>query len=183
MKLIQPGNSKLKSMLMFNLPATKQVCNRICAGCYAAREQVRFPSTLAVRNSRYQAAQSPDFASRMISELSSKRKLPTHFRIHASGEFFSQAYVDSWVLITQAFPTITFYAYTKRLRDFNFSNLQSLPNFVLINSLHFGTLNYGTTPPPSAFVCPSATATCGQSCIFCMTKGQADTHGVYFLKH
>lgn len=33
MKLIQKGNSKLHNMYMWNMPATKEVCNRICPGC------------------------------------------------------------------------------------------------------------------------------------------------------
>lgn len=185
MKLIQPGNSKLVNMYMFNLPATQAVCNRLCPGCYAAREQTRFPAVLSARESRFAAAQQPDFASRIISEISRLRKPPQHFRVHASGEFFSQAYIDSWATIASAFPAITFYAYTKRLADFDFSALSSLPNFVLINSLHFGKLNYGplSAAPAGAFICPhSATVTCGQHCTYCMTK-QAQHNGVFFKKH
>ena len=185
MKLIQPGNSKLKGMYMFNIPASKAICATICPGCYAHKEQIRFPATLAARESRYQASLQPDFSSQIISELSSLRKLPTHFRIHASGDFYSQTYIDSWLTIAQAFPTITFYAYTKRLKHFDFSQLSSLPNFILINSLQFGSLNYGplSSAPANAFICPSHTgATCGQSCQFCMSK-TAQTNSVYFVKH
>ena len=183
MTLIQRGNTKLSTMYMFNLPVTKAVCNRICPSCYAAREQVRFPATLAARTARLTAASQPDFPTRVIAELTALRKPPRFFRIHASGEFFSQQYIDHWATIIAATPHITFYAYTKRLADFDFSALQQLPNLVLINSLHFGQLNYGTTPPAGAFVCPSATETCGVSCQYCQTKGAADVHGVYFQQH
>lgn len=185
MKLIQKGNSKLHNMYMFNLPATHAICNRICPGCYAAREQTRFPAILTARESRYTASIAPTFASTIISEINSLRTKPPYFRIHASGEFYSQAYIDSWHTIASAFPSITFYAYTKRLAHFDFSSLSSLPNFVLINSLHFRGLNYGpiSSAPADAFICPSHSgATCGDSCTYCMTK-TAQTNSVWFIKH
>lgn len=185
MKLIQKGNSKLHNMYMFNLPATHAICNRICPGCYAAREQTRFPAILTARESRYTASIAPTFASTIISEINSLRTKPPYFRIHASGEFYSQAYIDSWHTIASAFPSITFYAYTKRLAHFDFSSLSSLPNFVLINSLHFRGLNYGpiSSAPTDAFICPSHSgATCGDSCTYCMTK-TAQANSVWFIKH
>lgn len=185
MKLIQKGNSKLHNMYMFNLPATHAICNRICPGCYAAREQTRFPAILTARESRYTASIAPTFASTIISEINSLRTKPPYFRIHASGEFYSQAYIDSWYTIASSFPSITFYAYTKRLAHFDFSSLSSLPNFVLINSLHFRGLNYGpiSSAPTDAFICPSHSgATCGDSCTYCMTK-TAQANSVWFIKH
>lgn len=185
MKLIQKGNSKLHNMYMFNLPATHAICNRICPGCYAAREQTRFPAILTARESRYTASIAPTFASTIISEINSLRTKPLYFRIHASGEFYSQSYIDSWHTIASSFPSITFYAYTKRLAHFDFSSLSSLPNFILINSLHFRGLNYGpaSSAPADAFICPSHSgATCGDSCTYCMTK-TAQTNSVWFIKH
>lgn len=185
MKLIQKGNSKLHNMYMFNLPATHAICNRMCPGCYAAREQTRFPAILTARESRYTASIAPTFASTIVSEINSLRTKPLYFRIHASGEFYSQAYIDSWYTIASSFPSITFYAYTKRLAHFDFSSLSSLPNFILINSLHFRGLNYGpaSSAPADTFICPSHLgATCGDSCTYCMTK-TAQTNSVWFIKH
>ena len=185
MKLIQPGNTKLNNTMMFNLPATLEVCGRLCAGCYAAREQVRFPSILVARDNRYLASQQSDFADKIIAELTKLKKKPLYFRIHASGEFYSQTYINHWQKIASSFPSITFYAYTKRLQDFDFTQLSSLPNFVLINSLHFGKLNYGpeSAAPTNAFICPSSSSIkCGIHCSYCMTK-TAQTNGVYFRKH
>lgn len=36
-------------------------------------------------------------------------------RIHDSGDFFSQDYLDAWKAIAAAFPSVIFYAYTKSL--------------------------------------------------------------------
>ena len=185
MRLIQPGNSKLHNTFMFNIPATKPVCNRICKGCYAAREQVRFPAVLAAREKRLEASKQATFPSTICGEISRLRNKPKYFRLHASGEFYSQAYVNFWTMIAKANPDIMFYTYTKRLNDFDFSNLSSLDNFVLINSLHFGKLNYGpiADAPANAFVCPhSDTVRCGVECTYCMGK-EAQTNGVYFKKH
>ena len=185
MKLIQPGNSKLHNMYMFNLPAGQSTCGRLCPKCYAHREQIRFPSVLTARTSRLVASQSPTFSTAIIDELNSLRKLPKYFRVHASGDFYSQSYLDAWTTIAQSFPTVTFYAYTKRLKHFDFSTLKSLPNFVLIDSLHFGGLNYGpiSAAPAGAFICPSSQgATCGQSCTYCMSK-TAQSNSVYFPAH
>lgn len=172
-------------MYMWNMPATKLQCGRICPNCYARREEARWPSVRKAREARYQASLQPDFSSRIIAELRALRKPPKYFRVHASSEFYSQSYIDSWVTIAKAFPTITFYTYTKRLKDFDFSTLSSLPNFILINSLQFKGLNYGSISqaPTGAFICPSYQgATCGLSCVYCMTK-TAQANGVWFVKH
>ena len=189
-KLIQKGNAKLGTkMYMFNLPATREVCGRVCNGCYAVKEQTRFPAVTKARQQRYEAALQPDFASRVKSELSALKTKPSYFRVHASGEFFSQIYVNDWHRIASAFPDITFFAYTKRKKNFNFENLEALPNFILIDSFHFGGLNYSTLDkaPTNAFICPdqkgATDVQCGTTCTWCQTKGCADTQGVFFLKH
>ena len=185
MKLIQPGNSKLHNAYMFNLPATKEVCNRACPGCYAAREQVRFPVILEARTKRLNASKDTSFSTTIITELASLKTKPKYFRVHASGEFYSQDYISHWELIAKEFPQITFYAYTKRINDFDFSALSASPNFVLINSLQFNKLNYSKLEdaPKEAFICPSSKEVlCGEHCVYCMTK-TAQTNGVWFIKH
>lgn len=186
MELIQKGNAKLKSMYMWNMLTSKEICGRECPNCYSLREQIRFPSVVKARTARYEASKKPNFAIKIIEELNKLRNKPKYFRIHASSEFYSQSYIDSWQTIIEAFPSITFYAYTKRLNDFDFTSISSLSNFVLINSLHFGKLNYGTLEeaPKNSFICPSYQgATCGDSCTYCQTKGLADVRGVWFVKH
>lgn len=187
MKLIQRGNSKLPGMYMFNIITSHEVCNRTCKGCYSLKEQVRFPSVAKARQTRYEATLQPDFHTKVIAELSKLRKPPKHFRLHASGEFYNQPYVNSWYKIASAHPSITFYAYTKRLRDFDFSKLKSLPNVVIIDSFHYGGLNYGplSRAPSNAVICPQGedkSITCGVSCQLCMNKSIEQT-GVFFKQH
>ncbi len=183
--LIQKGNSKLNNTYMFNIVANKSVCGRECPGCYAISEQVRYKSVLKVRNERWTASARSNFADIVHYELKNLTTRPKYFRIHASGEFYAQHYVDSWTRIAKANPDIIFYVYTKRIEHFDFSEFKNLKNTVLINSLHFGRINYGSleAAPKKAFICPvSKNILCGVNCTHCMTK-EAETNSVYFIKH
>ena len=187
MKLLKYENNKLKQQFIFTLPAGMSTCNRICPGCYAMKSQVRFPAALAYRNCMLIASQQPDFADHIIAELSSTRRSARTVRLHESGEFYSQAYIDKWLTIATALPQFTFYAFTKRLADFNFSKLAALPNFVLINSLQHGGLNYAPLANlrSNVFTCPAITGhtvTCGITCKYCQTK-KAQYNSVQFVVH
>lgn len=189
MELIQKGNTKLAEagILMFNLPASKEVCGRECAGCYAIKEQKRWPSVIAARNKRLEASKEADFEQRITKELAKRINQPKYFRVHSSGDFYSQDYVDVWVRLAQAHPHITFYAYTKRFKKFDFAQLTAQNNFVLINSMMHGVLNYGPVEaaPKGVFVCPDqpkSETVCGVTCNYCMTK-TAQKSAPYFRKH
>jgi hypothetical protein len=189
-KLLQRGNAKLgKSTLMWNMTTSTVQCGRACKGCYSAAEEKRWPNVRTARQKRYEASLQLDFVALVKSELSSLKTLPKYLRIHASSEFYDQPYVNKWHSIASAFPTVTFFAYTKRLKDFDFTALKSLSNVCIIDSFHFGGLNYGkiTKAPTTAFVCPDqkgvTNVQCGETCTYCMVKGLADTNGVYFVEH
>ena len=187
-RLIQWGNSKLSTMLMFNIPASMAVCGRICKGCYSFKAYRIYPNVLPAQESRYQASLEDNFVDRVCAEISRVRKSFSFFRVHASaGEFYSQEYVDKWYSIAKRNPDTVFYAYTKRVKDFNFEDLSSLPNFVLINSLQYKRLNYGpiSKAPKGSFICPDqrgAKIVCGVDCTYCMSK-DAETAAPYFKEH
>lgn len=61
----------------------------------------------------------------MIAELRRVRK--TYIRIHDSGDFYSQAYLDKWVTIIKANPAKRFYCYTTSLH-LNWDGYDSLAN-------------------------------------------------------
>lgn len=187
MKLLKYENSKLKQQFIFTLPAGMSTCNRVCPGCYAMKSQVRFPAALAYRNTMLQASQQPDFADRIIAELSTTRRSARTVRLQESGDFYAQHYIDSWYTIATALPHFTFYAFTKRLADFDFSALSALPNFILINSLQYGGLNYAPQAQlrNNIFICPATTghaAICGVTCKYCQTK-TAQHRAPQFVKH
>lgn len=187
MKLLKYGNAKLHNTLVFNLPAGMSTCNRICPGCYAIKFQKLYPNVLPYRNRMLEASQQPDFVTQISADIASCRKPFKYVRIHESGEFYSQDYIDKWYTITKSFPQYIFYAYTKRTADFDFTSLSSLPNFVLIDSLMHGGLNYAksTQLSSSIFTCPatlSKTVRCGVECSYCMSK-TAQHSGVQFVRH
>ena len=186
-KLLKWQNSKLKQQFIFTLPAGMSTCNRVCPNCYALKAEVRFPAAHAYRLRMLEASRQPDFAQRIITELSTTHRSARTVRIHESGEFYSQWYVNSWHTIALALPQFTFYAFTKRLNDFDFSALLALPNFILINSLQHGGLNYAplTNLRSDLFTCPVTLGKpliCGVTCKYCQTK-QAQYNGIQFVKH
>ena len=192
-KYVTIGNHKLGNTIgSWTLPAGKSVCGRVCDGCYAIKAQRIYPTVLPSRDKKLVVSKSTQFTERIIKSI--KTLKPKYMRIHDSGEFYSQEYVDKWYNIAKELPSTRFYAYTKRLKDFNFSKLQSLPNCVIIDSLKSGGNNYGKVgdKPDDMFLCPDYKGSaermevtgqiCGVTCSYCMTKEAEDT-GVYFVKH
>lgn len=193
-KLLKYENMKLKNQYIFTLPATKEVCNRICQGCYAAKAQVRFPKALEYRERMLERSKAKEFIDDIVEELSKSKKNFKAVRIHESGEFYSQDYLDKWVQIAKSLPDIRFYAFTKRKKDFDFSKAEAQNNLIIIDSLKFGRLNYGSLDEMSELVdkyntqiCPAtfkdaSKDTCGVTCSYCWAK-QAQHNGVVFVKH
>lgn len=188
MKLLKYENMKLKQQFIFNLPATKEVCGRVCKGCYAIKAQKRFPKTvLPYRESMLDASKSDSFVQNIVSELSKTRRKARTVRIHESGEFYSQEYINKWEEIAKSLPDFTFYAFTKRMKDFDFSKVMQLPNVVIIDSSMHSSINYGKLEDlkKDVFICPSTQGkdvVCGVSCRYCMEK-TAQQNGVQFVQH
>ena len=187
MKLLKYENSKLHHQLIFSIPAGQKVCGMDCPGCYAMKFQRIYPTVLPYRERMYQASLRDDFVPNIIAEIQACKKPLVSVRLHESGEFYSQEYVDKWYAIASALPSVKFYTFTKRLTHFNFTNIMQLPNFILINSLHTGKLNYDKLAnlPTNIPICPATTGKvlCGIDCSYCFTKGSADVTGISFVKH
>ena len=184
--LLTRGNHKLsKNTLIFNLPAIPEVCGRVCPGCYAAKAQRIFPQVLPSRMRKLEISKLEEFPSLIIKELTGTKKPFKYVRIHESGEFTTQSYLDAWYTIATKWPTAIFYTYTKKLEELDFSKIMKLPNVVVINSLQPGGLNYGPLEdcPPGMPVCGYGSAVqCGETCTYCMTK-EAQKRGIWFIKH
>lgn len=185
-QIFTKGNHKLDSgIITFDIPATQDICGRICEGCYAIKAQKLYKAVLPSRERKLELSKQPSFVGLATSAINVLN--PNYVRLHASGEFYSQEYVDKWYEIAKQLPSRAFYAYTKRLSDFNFQGIKALPNFVLVNSLHGGRINYGALSDNKSnlHVCPDHSTKeiiCGSSCTYCMTK-EAQHNGVFFKKH
>jgi hypothetical protein len=162
------------------------VCPVQCPGCYAKKAEVRFKAVKVSRADNLYQSQAPDFTYYMDKEI--KKSKVGKFRIHESGDFYSQDYMAKWKRVAEANPTVQFYAYTKREQDFNFAELKALPNMNIINSITPLGVNYGDQKFCDELVekhnyalCPckkGSTVSCMKDCDICLT-----TNKVCFLKH
>ncbi len=119
------GNEKLKKLdtISFNLPAFRSadgfhVCPKAggCATlCYARQGRFMMPAVAATREFNLAKVRGDlsVFVREATEDLSKIKN--TIIRVHDSGDFFSQEYMDAWFSIARAFPKKKFYAYTKSL--------------------------------------------------------------------
>jgi len=102
------GNSKLHNILIFDLPAVKSCLN--CADCkdrcYAVKAEAQYTDTRIFRDTNFfMYANNSDLLKKLIIEQLSNTKCKT-VRLHSSGDFFSQQYVNFWAEIIGMFPEI-----------------------------------------------------------------------------
>lgn len=180
--VLSRGNEKIQKALIWNLPSRKtcpgatKICREIC---YAHNAEVLHNNVVPQSRARnLQIAQRADFRELMIDKLS-RARLP-RMRIHESGDFYNQKYLDDWVAIIKEFPERTFWAYTKSW-NLDFTEALKLPNFFLRYSVDATTKHYPAQEMPFAavsderddfFVCPSTLAAgheiqCMRDCSYC----------------
>jgi hypothetical protein len=86
-----------------------------CRGpCFAKQGRYLMDSVMNPRIRNLAATMEDSFVADMIQALGRRRSYNT-VRIHDSGDFYSQSYLDKWIQIANALPGKTFYAYTKAL--------------------------------------------------------------------
>lgn len=92
------------------------------AVCYAKQGTYRFSNVIDARMHNLTLSMRPDFADLIINDLQAMvvksrkcRKPYNVVRLHDSGDFYSQTYLDAWAKVASFFPHVTFYAYTKSL--------------------------------------------------------------------
>ena len=111
---ISPGNTKTGNIPSFSLPA-KKTCpgsTPLCRKhCYAKNNAERYDRTAACYKRNHAAVKLDNFAENMIHHIHSLNT--RFFRIHVSGDFYSQEYLDQWKIMSAAFPYIQFLAFTK----------------------------------------------------------------------
>ena len=119
------GNSKLvkTDTVSFNIPAFRsadgfETCPKAgaCATmCYARQGRYMIPNVAGAREFNLDIVRNrlAEFVGMATEDLLRiKNKI---VRIHDSGDFFSQQYVDAWFQLARSFPEKKFYAYTKSL--------------------------------------------------------------------
>ena len=185
---ISDGNKKIdKACLVFNLPTT--ICNgkgKQCKGCYAKKAEYLYPQALPCRVRNLKYSNTDVFIELVQNRINHSRK--KLFRIHESGDFYSQAYINKWATIVKNNPKIKFYGYSKKFDKLDLSVLNELENCNIINSLsndgyNFGDMKYlnKLAREQNFYICPCEivkNAKCMKNCFACLTENK-----VCFLKH
>lgn len=134
MPLLTSGNRDLRRDRIFTwtLPAwvthlddgrTVNTCPSAgaCADlCYARRGSYRFSNVRAAhhRNLLRVLDDLEAWESELTEELRAKKYRGGTVRIHDAGDFFSDEYLEAWLRVIEAYPDVTFYAYTKEVERF-----------------------------------------------------------------
>ena len=98
-----------------------------CRGvCYAKQGRYTMPNVAAARRHNLDTylADRDAFIAGAIADLAKYATRYNVVRVHDSGDFFEQDYLDAWATIARAHPGIIFYAYTKSL-DLSFTGIPS----------------------------------------------------------
>lgn len=135
-------NSKMKKASLktynFDLPAIKTCpfADKCKVYCYATKGFYQMPSVKAKFERNLEASKLDNFVSEIqkdIDLLKEKGKIDA-IRIHSSGDFYNENYLDKWIEIIANNQDIVFYAYTKSLPYFNNPELKYSDNFKVIFS-------------------------------------------------
>jgi hypothetical protein len=84
--------------------------------CYAAQSE-RFPSARKSRWRNFELLKSAKTEARIAALIN--RSLPTNasrIRIHGSGDFFNQRYLDAWIKVCEQNSNLLFWAFTKSVQ-------------------------------------------------------------------
>ena len=192
MKLLVNGNKKLKNMLVYSHTPIKGCldCSSCASTCYAVKSYRQYPNVKTAwdRNLDFAKNDVDTMAVHLYKQLkNTKQKV---VRIHSSGDFISQAYVDMWADLVETFSHIKFDTYSKSTERFDFSRINSLPNFNLVNSIlpngakNYGSLEYCNEAKDkfNSFICPAtqkgSKVTCNDGCDYCV-----HSKNVVFIQH
>ena len=197
--LLTDSNVKVKAYL-FSLPPIKSCLN--CASCkndcYATKAYNQYPSAKALWDYNFYLVQNDlqELERRLVLQLdriAKGKNTKKVVRIHQSGDFYTQEYLDMWTSIAMRYPSIRFYGYTKVEKILDFTRFEALPNVAVVKSLidgkyrNYGTVDYVERMSKKVFaiVCPAthgenkAEIKCGVQCSACISKGCK----VLFVQH
>ncbi len=210
---IARGNRKqISSVGLFSLPPIitcpgAGVCKNYC---YAKKEYTRYKNVGTAWRRNLAESKKSTFVNDVVGWLRIHSDTVKAFRMHESGDFYSQPYVEKWAQIAEASPHIHFYTYTKSLA-LDLKPLTRLPNFTVVKSYggkydkhprvgiddntdHYANVVNGKrNVKRGEYLCPAVAAAnnqkekiCGIRCRYCWGRdenGQSYQVKVCFLKH
>lgn len=178
--LITPGNSTMgKHVACFSLPAVKtctpsEWCLTGKNGkprCYALRGRMVLPNVVDSFERKLKASKQPEFVSDIVAEI--KRMGLPYFRIHVSGDFYSEQYVNKWIQIAGMCPDVLFRTTTRRVDLIRrLYDLNAMPNVIVRESIDPSAPQPLTALPSASasvrlsdqFDCNSPCSKCGHTC-------------------
>lgn len=197
-KLLTNSNVKVKAHLFSLAPIQACLnCESCASTCYATKAYKQYPSAKALWDYNTKLAKNNlfklyDRLDKEINTISKSRSTNKTIRIHQSGDFVSQAYINMWYDLANKYPNVTFYGYTKVNNILDTNKLNTLPNVNIIDSMLKGKIrNYGTisyvnrlVAKYDSFICPATYGAnkddikCGINCDYCFTQ-----NNVVFVQH
>jgi hypothetical protein len=136
---VSTGNSKLAQdgIACFDIPqaVTCRGAGSCLGFCYASIGNYTYRVKQQNMLNNFYTSQTPEVFKELVSK--SFEKLPRYIktiRLHSSGDFYNQEYLDTWVEIMEAHPQFRFYAYTKSL-DLDWTEALKLKNFFRVQSI------------------------------------------------
>jgi len=111
--MLSKGNIRMK-IPTFSLPAIKTCknSNELCRKyCYARKSEKRFKTVVESRKRNLKESKRLGFARKMIKEIKGIKN--QYIRIHESGDFYSQWYLNKWFKICRENPNKVFLVYTQ----------------------------------------------------------------------
>ena len=119
-------NSKLKKtskalglrVFNFGIPAYKSASGKLTCPmadscvkfCYAKKGAYIWSNVKPAFENRYQLSKTDEFVEAMNTEI--RKKKPDYVRVHDSGDYYSNAYLNKWIKIAIHNPDVRFYSYT-----------------------------------------------------------------------
>jgi hypothetical protein len=89
-------------------PNATELCKKYC---YAKKAERAYANAYMSRMTNTFDSLKATFVNSVSVEI--KSKSPKYIRIHESGDFYSQEYLDKWFIICRKFPSVKFLAYSQ----------------------------------------------------------------------
>jgi len=192
--MLKRGNHKLSSKIgIWTLPRSTCIGAGECKKWCYARKMENWPNVYNSRHDKLVASKIFQFEDAMVKEIIGRKF--SIIRVHESGDFYDQTYLDKWFNIANRCSNVLFFIYTKTFSLLDWSKKPN--NIIMFQSYGSRTddkIDYSqntarvienqTELRKTEYLCPyhdPSFKKCGETCSYCMQKGRV-LH-VCFLKH
>jgi len=118
-KLQKTADKNQVTIYSWGLPARATCPNAdaCLSGCYGYRGHYLFKEPREKRERNYALSLSDEFVNVLTNEIQCLEIIYKNLiiRVHDTGDFYSEEYMDRWIEIAMACPTVVFYGYTKMI--------------------------------------------------------------------